>query len=48
MKDNSRKLHPDLVDWGYLSEESREKDRSAVRAIPEHLAEAGLQIIRTR
>jgi hypothetical protein len=48
MKDSNRKLHPDLVEWEYLSEYSRDKDRSAVRAIPEHLAEAGLQIIRTR
>lgn len=48
MKDNNRKLHPDLVEWEYLSESSRDKDRSAVRAIPEHLAEADLQIIRTR
>jgi RyR domain len=48
MQDNDRKLHPDLVDWEYLSEDSREKDRSAVRAIPEHLGIAGLRIIRTR
>jgi RyR domain/TrkA-N domain len=48
VRDNDRKLHPDLVDWEYLSEESRDKDRSAVRAIPEHLAAAGLQIIRTK
>jgi hypothetical protein len=47
-KDNNRKLHPDLVEWEYLSEYSRDKDRSAVRAIPDHLARAGLQIIRTR
>lgn len=45
---NDHKLHPDLVDWEYLSEESRDKDRSAVRAIPEHLAAAGLQIVRTK
>jgi hypothetical protein len=48
VRDNDRKLHPDLVDWEYLSEESRDKDRSAVRAIPEHLTAAGLQIIRTK
>ena len=47
-KDNSRKLHPDLVAWEYLSEDSRDKDRSAVRAIPRHLADAGLRIIPTR
>jgi hypothetical protein len=48
MRDNERKLHPDLVEWEYLSEDSRDKDRSAVRAIPEHLAAAGLQIIKTK
>ena len=48
VRDNDRLLHPDFVDWEYLSEDSREKDRSAVRAIPEHLADAGLQIIRTK
>jgi hypothetical protein len=48
VRDNDRKLHPDLVDWEYLSGESRDKDWSAVRAIPEHLAAAGLQIIRTK
>jgi hypothetical protein len=48
VRDNNRKLHPDLVDWEYLSEDSRDKDRSAVRAIPEHLVIAGLQIIRTK
>jgi voltage-gated potassium channel Kch len=48
VRDNDRKLHPDLVEWEYLSEESRDKDRSAVRAIPEHLAAAGLQIIKTK
>lgn len=46
VRDNDRKLHPDLVDWEYLSEESRDKDRSAVRAIPSHLAGAGLTIVR--
>lgn len=46
--DQVHKLHPDLVDWEYLSDYSREKDRSAVREIPHHLASAGLQIIPTR
>ncbi|MDQ3788124.1 MAG: RyR domain-containing protein, partial [Actinomycetota bacterium] len=48
VRDNDRKLHPDLVEWEYLSEDSKDKDRSAVRAIPGHLAAAGLQIIRTK
>ena len=46
-RDNDRKLHPDLVEWEYLSEDSRDKDREAVRAIPAHLAAAGLAIVRT-
>lgn len=45
--DHVHGLHPDLVDWEYLSDDSRDKDRSAVREIPRHLAKAGLQIIRT-
>jgi len=48
VRDNARKLHPNIVDWADLSEESREKDRSAVRAIPTHLASAGLRLIRTK
>jgi hypothetical protein len=48
VRDNDRKLHPDLIEWEYLSEYSQDKDRSAVRAIPEHLAAAGLQIVRTK
>jgi RyR domain len=48
VRDNERKLHPDLVEWEYLSEDSRDTDRSAVRAIPAHLAAAGLQIIKTK
>jgi hypothetical protein len=48
MRDDDRKLHPDLVDWEYLSEDSRDKDRSAVRTIPKHLETVGLCIVRTR
>jgi hypothetical protein len=48
VRDYDRKLHPDLVDWEYVPEASRDKDRSAVRAIPEDLAAAGLQIVRAR
>jgi hypothetical protein len=47
LRDDNRKLHPNLVDWELLSEDTREKDRLAVRAIPQHLAKAGLQIIQT-
>jgi voltage-gated potassium channel Kch len=48
VRDYDRKLHPELVEWEYLSEDSRNKDRSAVRAIPKHLAAVGLQIVRAR
>jgi RyR domain-containing protein len=47
VRDDVLKRHPDLVDWDYLSEAARNKDRSAVRAIPEHLAAAGLAIVRS-
>jgi voltage-gated potassium channel Kch len=38
--------HPDLVDWQYLSDTAREKDRDAIRELPAILREAGFQIIR--
>jgi hypothetical protein len=38
--------HPDLVDWQYLSENAREKDRDAIRELPDILREAGFQILR--
>jgi hypothetical protein len=38
--------HPDLVDWQYLSETARDKDRDAIRELPAILGEAGFQIIR--
>jgi voltage-gated potassium channel Kch len=45
-RDDARKLHPDLVDWEALSEPVRDKDRSAVRAIPDELRAAGFAIVR--
>jgi len=49
-RDDVRRIHPDLVPWDALSEESRQRDREAVAAIPnefgEVLAEFGLQIVR--
>jgi voltage-gated potassium channel Kch len=48
LRDNDRKLHPDLVEWEYLSEASRDMDRAAVRAIPDWLAKAGLRSVRAR
>ena len=38
--------HPDLVDWQYLSPATQDKDRAAIRDLPDILAEAGFQIIR--
>lgn len=45
-KDVERRISPYLVSWEKLAEEIREYDREAVRAIPELLAEAGLEIRR--
>jgi hypothetical protein len=38
--------HPDLVDWQYLSESAREKDRDAIRELPLILRQAGFHILR--
>jgi hypothetical protein len=40
------KQHPDLVDWQYLSENARDKDRDAIRELPGILRQAGFQILR--
>ena len=40
-KDPERKLHPCLVTWDELPEDEREKDRDAIRRLPEILAGAG-------
>jgi hypothetical protein len=46
-RDDRRKVHPDLVgNWADLAEGEREKDRDAVRRIPEILHAAGFQILR--
>lgn len=47
VKDVERKLTPYLILWEELTEEIREYDREAVRAIPELLAEAGFEIRRS-
>jgi voltage-gated potassium channel Kch len=39
-------FHPDLVDWSELGEVARNKDRTAVRHLPELLAAEGLHIWR--
>ncbi|MFC5063674.1 RyR domain-containing protein [Actinomycetospora atypica] len=40
--------HPDLVEWEALSDESREKDRTSVREIPNQLRAVGYQIARLK
>jgi len=45
-RDDARMLHPDLRDWAYLSDEAKDKDRNAVRALPATLGGAGFQILR--
>jgi len=44
VRDHDQKTHPSLVSWEVLPEDEREKDRQAVRAIPELLAAAGFEI----
>lgn len=46
LRDNDRRLHPDLVEWQNLSEEAKSKDLNAIRVLPEILADAGFQIVR--
>ena len=46
VRDDQRKLHPGLVDWADLSDESAEKDRDAVQNIPRLLRATGFQILR--
>jgi voltage-gated potassium channel Kch len=43
-KDPERKLHPLLVEWAQLDESEREKDRDAIRALPELLARIGYEL----
>ncbi|MFI5954393.1 RyR domain-containing protein [Cryptosporangium sp. NPDC051539] len=45
-RDAAAKLHPDLVDWTSLSEDSRDADRNAVRTIPWLLASIGYRVLR--
>lgn len=44
IRDNDKKVHPDLVPWDELDEVARDKDRNAIRTIPKLLAEAGFAI----
>ena len=45
-RDDSRKIHDCLVAWEDLPEDIKRYDRDAVRAFPEILARAGLEISR--
>jgi hypothetical protein len=45
-RDDSKKIHPDLIDWEKLTEEEKMKDRDAVREIPQRLANVGFEIYR--
>ena len=45
-RDRQKKISPTLVAWADLPEPEREKDRQAVRAIPEALKEIGLEVRR--
>lgn len=45
-RDDDRRHHPDLIPFEALDENGQEKDRAAVRTMPEILALAGLSIVR--
>jgi hypothetical protein len=47
-RDDALKIHDCLVTWDRLSDENREKDRSAVKTIKDHLVLVGLRIFRRR
>ncbi|MBU1225847.1 MAG: NAD-binding protein [Actinobacteria bacterium] len=47
-KDPVRKITPYLVPWDDLTEDIRELDRAAVRAVPRLLNRAGYQLVRIR
>lgn len=45
-RDDERRIHPDLVPYDELSEQSREYDRVAVRTIMRILEQAGFAVVR--
>lgn len=47
-RDDRRKVTPYLVDWDQLSEDVKDYNRNAVRALPEVLTFAGYEIVRVR
>ena len=46
IRDNEGKHHPDLREWSQLDRPAQDKDREAIRAIPEILHDAGYAIRR--
>jgi hypothetical protein len=47
VRNDAAKQHPMILSWDLLPEVEREKDRDALRNIPEVLAGVGLRIIRS-
>jgi hypothetical protein len=47
-KNYAEKTSPDLLPWDELPESSREKDRNAIKVIPQILARAGFAIYRRK
>ena len=45
-RDNAKKIHNCLVAWTELPNDIREYDRNSIRAIPDILAKAGLDVFR--
>ena len=48
VRDNHKKIHNNLVPWDQLPAETKKYDLEAVRAFPEILAQAGLEVYRER
>jgi hypothetical protein len=46
VRDDRRRRHPMIIKWEKLPEREREKDRDAVRHIPDVLARVGLHAVR--
>jgi voltage-gated potassium channel Kch len=46
IRDDVAHTHPDLLPWGSLSEEAKDKDRTFIRGLPAYLAGVGFQVIR--
>jgi hypothetical protein len=46
IRDDDKKIHPDLIAWEHLPEKIKDYDRETVRAMPEILKNAGFEIYR--